>query len=169
MKKKKKKPAAPKKAAKRATRGVVNKVKAKKKGPAAKPQKQKKAPKKAQKKAKPSPAKKTKPTGSASKGKPTGTNVLTPGICLSNFTAANAQGVNFQALPVPEVTITQVSGNSFPFTPVTGSNGDGMQYVTINSSTVLTVAVPAINKTYPFMVSVACPGLQGTHSITVDA
>jgi hypothetical protein len=161
MKKKKKKAAAkPKKAAKRSTRGVVNKVKAKK-APAAKPKKQKKT--------KPSPAKKTKkPSGSAAPGKPTANATLTPNICVANFSASNGAPVQF-VLPVAQVTITQVAGNSFPFTPVTGSNGAGMEYATVTSSTTLTVSVPAINKTYPYQISCTCPGLEGTHSVTVGS
>jgi hypothetical protein len=167
MKKKKKKSATPpKKAAKRATRGAVNKVKEKgKKGPgtkspAAKPKKQKKT--------KPSPAKKTAPTSGAAKGKPTANTLVTPNICVPNFSASNGAPVQF-VLPVAQVTITQVAGNSFPFTPVTGSNGAGMEYTTVTSGSTLTVSVPTINKSYPYQISCTCPGLEGTHSVTVGS
>jgi hypothetical protein len=52
---------------------------------------------------------------------------------------------------------------------VTGSNGAGMEYTTVTSSTTLTVSVPAINKTYPYQISCTCPGLEGTHSVTVGS
>ena len=99
-------------------------------------------------------------------GAPTPRN---PNICAPNFSANNGDPVTFTALPTPTVTISQKSlTNIFPFTPVTGSN-NGLSYAIVTSQDSLTVAVPAINQTYPYNVSCSCPGDSGSHSVTVNS
>jgi hypothetical protein len=69
---------------------------------------------------------------------------------------------------VVSVTITQVSGNSFPFTPVTG-NQSGLSYSTIVTGDSLTISVPTLNQTYPYNVSCSCGPMNPAHSVTVGS
>jgi hypothetical protein len=99
-------------------------------------------------------------------GKKAAAATLTPDICVTSFSAKNGDTVIFQNFPVISVTVSQISGNDFPFTPVTGQNG-GLKYSTIVSGDSLTVTVPTVNKNYPYAVSCPCSILSGNHSVTV--
>jgi hypothetical protein len=130
------------------------------------------------------PAKKktasTKKKGTASKAKPAkkkkqkkqtkskgvgNVGPLTPNIC-SDFTGGNGQQVEFQGIPAGGCTLGQAgSNNIFPFSPNnTGNNG--LKYVTLYPGDITTIAVPQLNKGYPYVVS-CCPPDQGTHTVTV--
>lgn len=90
----------------------------------------------------------------------------TPAICTGNFSANNNDPVQFQNIPAAGVTITQVSGYTFPFSPIVGSS-NGLYYTTLQQGGQLIVVVPAINQSYPYTVSCSCPETSGNHSVTV--
>jgi hypothetical protein len=147
-KKKAKKKAAKKKAAKKPP---VKKQPAKKRPP-------KKQPPKKQ------PPKKQPPKKPTTKG-PAAT--FTPGIC-EDFTGSNLGTVCFKNIPAAGCTLTQVdSTKTYPFTPVTGQNANGLDYTDVAQGGCVTITVPAINKTYYYLVSV-CPLDEAQHSVTVD-
>jgi hypothetical protein len=155
-KKKKKSSGSPKKAARRATTGAMKKVK---KGPASKP-----------KKTKPSARKKgTKaPSSAAKKGKLTAGCDSQP-ICVENFPASNNDCVCFTGIPTGGCTLSQISGEIYPFSPVTGTSS-GLDYTDLTqSNNCVTVVVPAINKTYPYNVSCCTGPADPAHSVTVDS
>jgi hypothetical protein len=109
------------------------------------------------------PKKKQKKQGT---GKRVGNGApYTPNIC-SDFTGANGHQVQFQGIPAGGCTLGQDGANNvFPFSPNnTGSNG--LKYVTLYPGDITTIAVPALNRTYPYIVS-CCPPDQGTHTVTV--
>jgi hypothetical protein len=100
------------------------------------------------------------------KGKgPGNVGPLTPNIC-SDFTGGNGYQVEFQGIPPGGCTLGQAgSNNIFPFSPNnTGNNG--LKYVTLYPGDITTIAVPQLNKGYPYVVS-CCPPDQGTHTVTV--
>jgi hypothetical protein len=111
------------------------------------------------------PAKKpaTKPAKKPKKG--IGNGPLTPNIC-SDFTGGNGDQVQFQGIPAGGCTLGQAgSNNLFPFSPnQTGSNG--LKYITLYPGDITTIAVPALNKIYPYVVE-CCPPNQSTHTVTV--
>src|ERR1700676_4687301 len=122
-----------------------------------------KKPSAAKKVKKPSVAKKTKkPAKKPQKG---GNGPLTPNIC-SDFTGENGDRVQFKGIPLGGCTISQAGANNvFPFSPnQTGNNG--LKYVTLNPGDITTIAVPALNKKYPYEVE-CCPPDQGTHTVPV--
>jgi hypothetical protein len=100
------------------------------------------------------------------KGSPALT-VRSPDICVDNFSANNNDTVSFKNIPAAGVTLTQISGNTFPFVK-TGTNSNGLLYTNVAQGGSATIAVPAINQTYPYAVSCTCPGLSGNHSVTVS-
>ena len=139
-------------AKKKAKKKAAKKAPAKKKQPAKKRPAKKQPPKK-------QPAKKQKNKRVASP--------YTPGICES-FTGSNQGIVNFKNIPVTGVTLTQVDSTKiFPFV-ATGQNGNGMNYTDVAKGGSVTIAVPAINQTYYYIVSV-CPLDEATHTVTVNS
>lgn len=155
-KKKKKSKGTPKKAARRAATGAMKKVK---KGRASKP-----------KRTKPSTRKKaTKaPSTSAKKGKRTA-GCADQDVCVQNFTASNNSCVCFTGIPTGGCTLSQISGNWFPFRPITGT-ANGLDYINLTpANNCFTVVVPAINQTYPYNAS-CCGGQDNPgHSVTVNS
>jgi hypothetical protein len=115
----------------------------------------------------PAKSKKQSPKKGTSKRGPA-LNTYTPDICVQNFIGSRNGTVNFQNIPSSGVTITQISGDTYPFSPVTGTNGSGLKYTNVASGGSVTIVVPAINQTYPYDVSCSCPQLQGAHSVTVN-
>jgi hypothetical protein len=155
-KKKKKSGGTPKKAARRAAPGAIKKVK---KVSASKP-----------KKTKPSAGKKGKkaPSRAVIKAKRTANGNTQP-ICVQNFPASNNSQVCFTGIPGGGCTLSQIPGDIYPFSPVTGTNSQGLKYTNLTqTNNCVTVTVPAINQTYPYSVSV-CPGHDPTHSVTVNS
>jgi len=146
-------------AAKKKAKKKTTKKKAAKKHPAKKQQPAKKRPAKKQPPKK-QPAK--KPTTKAV------ATAYTPGIC-QDFTGGNLGTVCFKNIPAAGCTLTQVdSTKTFPFTPVTGQNANGLDYTDVAQGGCVTITVPAINKTYYYNVSV-CPLDEATHSVTVNS
>jgi hypothetical protein len=134
----------------------------------AKKRKAKKQPAKKQP-AKKQPAKKRPPKKKAHK-KPTKlfTCDVSPDICATTFTASNGDHVCFQNIPTAGVTITQISGDTYPFVP-TGTNSQGLKYTTVATGGYATVSVPTLNQKYPYDVSCSCPPDEGNHSVTVNS
>ncbi|MFZ0417772.1 MAG: hypothetical protein WAM04_06690 [Candidatus Sulfotelmatobacter sp.] len=91
-----------------------------------------------------------------------------PDICISTFTASNGDHVCFQNIPTAGVTITQISGETFPFVP-TGTNSQGLKYTDVATGGYATVSVPTLNQKYPYDVSVSCGPDEGNHSVTVNS
>jgi hypothetical protein len=157
-KKKKKSSGTPKKAARRAATGAVNKGKKGKKGTTSKP-----------KKTKPSVGKKGKtgPSSAAKKGKQSADAISQP-ICVANFPASNNSQVCFTGIPNGGCTLFQIAGDIFPFSPVTG-NQNGLNYTDLTqTNNCVTVVVPALNKTYPYNVSCCNAADDPAHSVTVN-
>jgi hypothetical protein len=160
-KKKKKSSGTPKKAARRAATSDAKKIK---KAPASKP-----------KKKKPSTAKKASKAPSnaaravaAKKGKRTA-DCTSVAICVDNFSTANLGQVCFTGIPAGGCTISQISGTTYPFTPVTGT-ANGLKYTDLTqTNNQVTVTVPAINSTYPYNVSCCTGPLDPGHSVTVNS
>jgi hypothetical protein len=132
------------------------------------------AKKKATKKAAARPAKKksamprrsgTRPKAPRISGSDTCPNTWTPQICVGNFSAGNNDCVYFQSIPAVGVRITQI-GNTFPFSPVTGTF-NGMSYTEVAVAGVVYISAGPGN--YPYAVNCSCPGpvLEGNHSVTV--
>lgn len=94
----------------------------------------------------------------------------TPDICVENFSADHNDTVEFQNIPAAGVTITQVSGYNYPFSPVTGTNANGLKYTDVTAGEELVIVAAAINQTYPYTVSCSCPSPKDdpSHSVTVD-
>ena len=90
---------------------------------------------------------------------------LTPNIC-TDFTGDNGHQVAFQGIPPGGCTLGQNGANNiFPFSPNnTGNNG--LKYTILFPGDITTIAVPALNQGYPYVVS-CCPPDQGTHTVTV--
>lgn len=119
------------------------------------------------KKTKPSAGKKA-PASTAKKGKRTADCASEP-ICIDNFSAANNSCVCFTGIPGGGSTLSQISGVTYPFVPVTGTNSQGLKFTNLTqSNNCVTVVVPAINQTYPYSVS-GCPGHDPGHSVTVNS
>jgi len=98
------------------------------------------------------------------KGKGVLTN-STPGIC-TDFTASNNSQVCFQNIPVGGCTLTQVSGDTFPFSPYS-TNANGLRYITLQPGGCTTIVVAAINEEYSYTVS-CCPLVnEATHTVNV--
>ncbi len=90
--------------------------------------------------------------------------ILTPGIC-SDFPGGNGDQVQFQNVPPAGCTLWQNGANNvFPFTPNT-QGPNGLQ-ATIYPGNILTIAVPALNKKYTYVVG-CCSQAQATHTVTV--
>jgi hypothetical protein len=159
-KKKKKSSGTPKKAARRASTGAVKKVKLKiKKGTTGKP-----------KKAKPNAGKKGSkaPSTAAAKGKRTADATSQP-ICVANFAASNNSQVCFTGIPSTGCTLSQISGDTYPFSPVTGTE-NGLDYTDLTTANnCVTVVVPTLNKTYPYNVSCCSGPDDPAHSVTVNS
>jgi hypothetical protein len=132
----------------------------------AKKQKAKKQPAKKQP-AKKQPAKKQPPKKPQKKLPTTVTCDETPDICATKFDASNGDHVCFENIPTAGVTLTQISGETFPFVP-TGTNSQGLKYTDVVTGGYATVSVPTLNKTYSYDVSCACGPDEGNHSVTVD-
>ncbi len=146
-------------AAKKKAKKKAAKKKAARKHPAKKQQQAKKRPVKKQPPKK-QPAKKATTKGVA--------DTYTPGIC-QDFIGGNLGTVCFKNIPSAGVTLTQVdSTKTFPFTPVTGQNANGLDYTNVAQGGCVTITVPAINKTYYYNVSV-CPLDEAQHSVTVNS
>ena len=136
--------------------GAIKKVK---KGAASKP-----------KKTKPGAGKKGKkaPATSARKGKQTADCTQEP-ICTESFTISNNSQVCFTGIGPDGCTLSQISGDVYPFSPVTGTE-NGLDYTDLTSTdNVVTVTVPAVNQPYPYNVSCCDGGSIDTpgHSVTV--
>jgi hypothetical protein len=114
-----------------------------------------------------SPPKKTKKPSvpKKPKKKENGNGPYTPNIC-SDFTGDNGHQVAFQGIPPGGCTLGQDGANNvFPFSPNnTGNNG--LKYITLYPGDITTIAVPALNQGYPYVVS-CCPPAQGVHTVTV--
>jgi hypothetical protein len=160
-KKKKKASGTPKKAARRAATSATKKVK---KAPAGKPKKKKTG---AAKKGSKAPAIAAKSIASR-KGKRTA-DCTSVAICVDNFSIANLGNVCFTGIPAAGCTLSQISGTTYPFTPVTGT-ANGLKYTALTpTNNEVTVTVPAINSTYPYNVSCCTGPLDPGHSVTVNS
>jgi hypothetical protein len=156
-KKKRKSSRTPKKAARKAASGARKTVK-------------KRTTKKPQRK-KPSTAKKrSKAPSTAGKTAKRTANGNGPSICTENFTASNNSQVCFSDIPDGGCTLSQISGDVYPFSPVTGTD-NGLDYTNLTQDdNCVYVVVPVLNRTYPYDVSCcedskADPG----HSVTVNS
>jgi hypothetical protein len=157
-KRKKKSSGTPKKAARRAATGAVNKANKGNKGTTNKP-----------KKTKPSAGKKGKksPSSAAKKGQQTRAAISQP-ICVTNFPASNNSQVCFTGIPNGGCKVYQIAGDIFPFSPVTGTE-NGLDYTDLTqTNNCLTVVVPTLNKTYPYNVSCCTGPNDPAHSVTVN-
>jgi hypothetical protein len=150
----------PKKAARRVATSSIKKVK---KAPASKPKKKKaSAGKKATK------ASTTAKSAVTKRGKQTADCTSQP-ICVQNFSIANLGQVCFTGIPASGCTVSQISGSTYPFAPVTGTS-NGLKFTSLTqSNNQVTVTVPAINNTYPYEVSCCTGPLDPGHSVTVNS
>jgi hypothetical protein len=129
--------------------------------------------KKATRKA-PSRTGKKKSTGRSSKApgrkRPVGTTLRTPDICTENFPGKNNDPVEFQNIPQgTTVYLYQTDTNDYyPFTPYE-TDTNGLRYTEIEAGDVVTITVPAVNQTYPYLVNgdANCPDDDPGHSVTV--
>jgi hypothetical protein len=128
------------------------------------------AKKKAAKKAASRPVKKKSAASSVKairrtpKGTPT---TRTPKICADSFSGNNGDPVQFQAIPAIGVRITQV-GTTYPFLPVTGTL-NGVSYTEVAVGGQITISASPSTTPYSYAVNCSCPGLEGTHSVTVNS
>lgn len=142
-----------------------------KKTPVKKTAKKKAAKKKTARKAVSRPAKKKSAPKSvgAVRRTPKGTPTLrTPQICVDNFSANNGDPVEFQSIPDIGVRITQVSGNTYPFLPVTGTY-NGLSYTDVAQDGEVTVSASPSTDPYPYTVNCDCGPDNPGHSVTVNS
>lgn len=143
-----------------------------KKAPAKKSTKKKAAKKTASHPAKKKPAARSMVQTAGPKGGPT---LRQPGICAQTFNANNGDPVKFQNIASgTTVTLTQglpTAQYPYPFSPVTGTDGQGRKYTNLTTGGQVTVATTNLQQQTTFYYDVSNAGCSNEapgHSVVVN-